>query len=285
MQSHIRTLSDLTGANQSRMIELPPQPMDGSEIWIRELRNEARNRVRENSNQIPYIPNNLDARIIQNINSDDELSDFRTGIILNIMENRCDPGLAAFLIRNGGLTDLEPINRILNLTINYENYSPLINLLLLSITGDSQISGVISDLNVTMRGLYAENEIQANIIPEIREIRAETHENLDQNQRETEERLNTIHERGDNERSRIFSTIPWSTYMRRAGSLILSVGGIYYAGPLLGPLMTHIGARMLPPQLPTGNYILPNLFDSRPRWNEVSTHFYESWNLFFRFWG
>lgn len=120
----------------------------------------ASRRIDEGDNRIPFIKNALDSDVIDRINKDDSLADFRLGIVLNLKEGTCDPNVQPFIL--GRLDNSDLIEA--SLAPGKKNYHPLINTALLTAGLDCDIANSLDevrknvDVEVLVRDMLAEQE-------------------------------------------------------------------------------------------------------------------------------
>jgi hypothetical protein len=260
-------------------IRLQPRIID----WHEDLREETSQRLSDGNNQIPVIENSLDSEFILRANGNSDFDNFRVGIMENLRENRCDPGLQSYFMRQMNDETLERVGNILRLSANSENYMPIINILLLSVGVEGDISNSIQEL---MRNQVLEEGIRENdrdLRQEVERIDQTTNVELERARDTANGEINRLNEQGRSTRLNIFNRINWSNMLNRAGGLVLGGIGLYAASPYFSPMLVSLG-----------NQIGPTLMESlrpgrevtsrtgRVHWEDVSSLFYNAWEQYFR---
>jgi hypothetical protein len=284
---YVRTLSDLTNP---RILEVTHQTLmnNNAERHREALQIPSSRRLDEGSDQIPFTSNDLDSNIIQDFNENPDFSDFRHGILLNIVENRCDPSMASFIIRNSGMRYMERINMVLDLNLSMSNYNGLLNLIVLGLLGDPipEVRAIVGDIQSIMNGINNDN-VSVDISNNLQNIRQETHDNLDRRIEESRREIDRIHEEGNRIRAGIFG-MSLRTLATRSVYLVGTVGAAYLGMPYLNTVISMAGGRVLPTSMDSditrnlGNFIR---LGNEPTFNDVNRSFDRSWGLFFRWLG
>jgi len=273
MRSNIFTIQDYTNSNDAVM-----------DVWIEELRREARNRVNRNNFDIPAFENELDFDIIQRINNDDELLNFRVGIMLNLAESIpvCDPNTHNFILRFCDIESITRISEILRLPSNFNNYGPILNLILLGVVNDATLNPVIQELLALIQELRVDMEDRIDINVELNEAQEKVNEELDNILEDTKEKQDKLDEEGSRERSNYLNRINWRSIARRAGVVFIGALAMYAGSPYVGPTLGLIGERLMESnnQISDRPWSIPWSRNSEISWETVSRSFWTSWGLF-----
>lgn len=263
--SNIRTIQDYS-SNETSSFE--------QREWLNALREEASTRSRHGDSRIPYMENQLDSVMLERVNSNPELEDFRIGIIQNIAENRCDPNAVPFLIEQLNGEETTAVHGLVGSPVSLGNYFSIINLILVGSIGVENPYVVIQDIFSNMAEANPDVTVEINRNVEV------ANSDIDRNVTESEGRIDSITEENNEIRSRILNRINMGTLLRRSGILLVTTLIGYQTTPIISALL---GQRLLSRVGGSGPMTTPSSHGEIANWEDVSSAFWTSWGLFFNF--
>ena len=201
-----------------------------------------------------------------------------------IVENRANPDLLRRIISNMSEETLDRARSVLNnqSTINYEDFAPVLNILLYANVGVYDFDASRTDLSNLLMELNPPQDVYENNL-------GETGSNIDANIRNENNENEERQENYNSAQTNILSSINWQAVLRRGGMMLAMGAASYFGAPYLGSL-SSLGIRMLEnsPELSSfsnGTGTTARAPSSRVTWNDVSGSFWGSWSLFARYMG